>query len=100
MGTILLIILILLPFFWRSADMAVQLRLGVLSEWRPGTGAANYYRPVSGGPAVSAGAPRNHFFIKLISRKPWQSANPYLPNRIRSDQDGLCPPEANLRPYG
>ena len=40
-----------------------------LGSWA-GTGAANYYRSVSGGPAVSVGAPRNHFFIKLIVVNP------------------------------
>src|SRR5258705_7530366 len=83
----------------RAAVMAVQLRLGVLSEWRPGTGAADYYHPVSGGPAVSAAAATN-LFIKFASHKPWQSGNPYLPDRIGLDQKDLCPPTASLRPSG
>ncbi len=67
MGTILLIILILLlvgalPSWPYSSGW-------VLSEWRPGTGAADYYHPVSGGPAVSAAAPRN-LFIKFASHSP------------------------------
>src|SRR5258705_9446511 len=79
----------------RAAVMAVQLRLGVLSEWRPGTGAADYYHPVSGGPAVGAPAPGKIFFLNSPGTTPGTPRTPIYALQIISTPHHPAPPSGN-----